>query len=79
LRCFFALWPDSSVRARLAHRADSVHLALGGRVMRPESLHVTLVFLGKLNEERRASAERLADSLRFHPFELAIDTWLLAA
>jgi 2'-5' RNA ligase len=46
LRLFFALWPDTATRARLAEWAHAIHRASGGRAMRPENVHLTLAFLG---------------------------------
>lgn len=49
-RLFFALWPDEPT-ARAAHRAaQGIAEKVGGRVMRPESLHLTLAFLGQVDE-----------------------------
>lgn len=49
-RLFFALWLDEPA-ARAAHRAaQGIAEKLGGRVMRPETLHLTLAFLGQVDE-----------------------------
>ncbi len=45
-RLFFALCPDSATRARLARAGAVLHRGWGGRPMRAENLHMTLVFLG---------------------------------
>lgn len=62
-RLFFALWLDEPA-ARAAHQAAcEVAERTGGRVMRPESLHLTLAFLGNTPEERIAPLQRLAETL----------------
>lgn len=62
-RLFFALWLDEPA-ARAAHRAAcEVAERIGGRVMRPESLHLTLAFLGNTPEERIAPLLDLAETL----------------
>ena len=46
LRLFFALWPDAATRARLARAGAALHERWGGRRIRAENLHATVVFLG---------------------------------
>ncbi|HHJ14425.1 MAG TPA: RNA 2',3'-cyclic phosphodiesterase [Gammaproteobacteria bacterium] len=58
-RLFFALWPDTAVRARLARLAR-------GSCERPVpacNLHLTLVFLGSQDAGRRRCLERMAAGL----------------
>ena len=45
-RLFFALWPPEAVAEALRQWAILAHAGCGGRVMRPETLHITLAFLG---------------------------------
>jgi RNA 2',3'-cyclic 3'-phosphodiesterase len=49
-RLFFALWPNDAVRARLAAEVQT-HAALG-RAIAARNLHVTVLFLGAVAEER---------------------------
>lgn len=63
MRLFFALWPDDKVRARLAHWSRELHAVCGGRPMRPENLHITLAFLGNVEEAKVAEIERAADQV----------------
>jgi RNA 2',3'-cyclic 3'-phosphodiesterase len=51
-RVFFALWPDSDTRSGLAQAAKRLHAACGGRMPRPDHIHVTLVFLGDVARGR---------------------------
>ena len=48
-RCFFAVWPDADVRARLADWAEAARVSPPARRVPPASLHITLVFLGVLD------------------------------
>src|SRR5690606_22910547 len=52
LRLFFALWPSADDAARIAVWAHDAHAAVGGRIMRPETLHLTLAFLGATAAEQ---------------------------
>lgn len=62
-RVFFALWPDEPIRARLAREAELQHATYGGRRMRPDGLHVTLLFIGKLARARLPALQAAAAGL----------------
>jgi len=71
-RLFFALWPDAGVRGRLGGvmRGMPRH---GGRLLHPEDLHLTLVFLGRVEPEKAGCIERAARAVSCPPFELVVD------
>lgn len=52
MRVFFALWPNPSVRQGLQDVQREFHAVVGGRCMRAESLHLTLVFIGDVGSTR---------------------------
>ena len=52
MRLFFALLPDEPTREALARRALQAQRRCGGRRLPPESLHLTLVFLGQVPTDR---------------------------
>lgn len=60
MRLFFALWPDEGVRAQLAHWSRELKLQCGGRPTRAPNLHLTLAFLGAVEDSRIADVERAA-------------------
>ena len=64
MRLFFALWPPAATVAALAAWAKEAQVLTGGRVTRPESIHLTLAFLGDVAEERAEDAMRAARSVR---------------
>lgn len=70
LRLFFALWPNDAERTALASWQSSLHALCGGRVMRPETLHSTLVFLGAVVESRLETLCLAAQEVNFRAFEL---------
>jgi len=73
VRLFFALWPDDEVRARLERWSRELHALCGGRPTRPENLHVTLAFLGKVEEARVAEVERAAGEVAPRAVSLVLD------
>ena len=73
MRLFFALWPDDGVRAQLAGWSRELHALCGGRPTRPENLHVTLAFLGSVEEARVAEVERAAGTVRPRACPLILD------
>lgn len=69
-RLFFALWPDDPVRAGLAAWQPSLRELCGGRAMRPDTLHATLVFMGEVDESRLETLCLAAQEVDFRAFEL---------
>lgn len=51
-RLFFALWPDADTARALHARARQAGTACGGRIMRLDTLHLTLAFLGSVDTGR---------------------------
>lgn len=47
-RLFFALWPSEAERSALADATQAAVAAAAGRAIAPESLHMTLAFLGNV-------------------------------
>ena len=73
MRLFFALWPDEGVRAQLARWARELHAACGGRLMRSENLHLTLAFLGNVEDAGVAAVERAAAAVVPRAYSLTLD------
>ncbi len=71
-RLFLALWPDPGVRRGLLGIRDGLS-GFRGRPTHPEDMHITLVFLGQVEQQRRACVEQVAAAVRGRPFELQID------
>jgi RNA 2',3'-cyclic 3'-phosphodiesterase len=73
LRLFFALWPDDRARAKLTAYARATHERTGGRIMRPEGLHITLAFLGDVDAARLDALRDIAGSVAVQPFDWTLD------
>jgi 2'-5' RNA ligase len=74
VRLFFALRPDEGVRAQLAHWSRELHAVCGGRPTRGENLHLTLAFLGNVEDARAAEVGRAADEVAPRAATLVLDT-----
>jgi RNA 2',3'-cyclic 3'-phosphodiesterase len=72
-RLFFALRPDAGVRASLA-QLQRAYCQRGARVPEAANLHLTLAFLGMVDEERCEQACLAASALEGRGFTLEIDT-----
>jgi 2'-5' RNA ligase len=72
-RLFFALWPPAAVAQALGVLAADVARQAGGRATRPETIHLTLAFLGDVPLARQAELEAVARGVDATPFDLTID------
>lgn len=60
LRLFFALWPGDDVRRAMWQTGGRLHEVWSGRRMKPDTLHMSLVFLGDTPAERLDELRTLA-------------------
>lgn len=72
LRLFFALWPNETERAALAAWQPPLRQLCGGRAMRAETVHATLVFLGDVAEHRLEALHLAAQEVKCGSFELKL-------
>jgi 2'-5' RNA ligase len=72
-RVFFALWPNQQERAALAAWQADLHQLCGGRMMRTDTLHTTLFFIGGIEEQRLQALQLAAQEMAGLPFELRLD------
>ncbi|MEO7761748.1 MAG: RNA 2',3'-cyclic phosphodiesterase [Casimicrobiaceae bacterium] len=73
LRTFLALWPDVDMRAALAERALAAARMCGGRAPRPDTLHLTLVFIGATAPDRIDALQQLMDATVTPAFTLCFE------
>ena len=72
-RVFFALWPSPPLASALADVALAAAQRYGGRSSRPDTIHLTLAFLGEVPEAALPTLCALASEIKVSPFELVID------
>ena len=62
-RLFFAIWPDEAVQTRLRAAAREL-VSPGARAVAPDTVHLTLLFIGSADAARRACLEQAADGVK---------------
>jgi 2'-5' RNA ligase len=73
VRVFYALWPSPAVARALAVHARTLERAVGGRVTRTDSIHLTLVFVGDVAAGRLPELAAPPPGVTAEPFELSVD------
>jgi 2'-5' RNA ligase len=71
-RLFFALWPDDQTRLELVRLSQSIE-AKGFRPVRPQNVHVTLVFLGNVDAASELLIKDSITGISAKPFVLSFD------
>ena len=72
-RLFLACWPEQSLQATLYSLARRLQRKYGGRKISRQNIHLTLLFLGKVYQQKE---QQLRDRLRLldaREFELELD------
>jgi len=75
-RCFIALWPDAQARDQLdalARQLQKEHS--GSRRMHPDNLHLTLAFIGPLEEEAARRVAQMLLAVDVAPFCWTLDLY----
>lgn len=72
-RVFFAVWPNDAAAKALHSVARGAQRTCRGRLMRRETLHLTLAFLGDIPDERLAAARQVAGNIAGDAFEIRLD------
>lgn len=72
VRLFLALWPDAGVRRALVRQRDAWSAAAGTRLMRPDTLHLTLHYIGHVPRSRLAEI-RHGLKIPFAPFAFGLE------
>lgn len=71
-RVFFSLWPSPELRRKLHALAMQYQKRFGGRAMRAETLHLTLLFLGEVQRSKIEELRPRVDEMEFAPFSFCL-------
>jgi 2'-5' RNA ligase len=72
-RLFFALWPDNRQRDRLRDIINSVAKTVEGRPVDRRNWHITLPFIGDVEERHIPDIQELITQVEVEPFRLVFD------
>lgn len=73
-RYFFALWPDEDIRRQLEAVSDGLPGDCGRKV-RSENLHITLVFLGNIEDAVMERMRSVVDGIKCRTFTLTLNLY----
>lgn len=74
-RLFFALWPEAALAQALARWASPAQALCGGRLMRVDTLHLTLAFLGDISLDRVPAARAVLAELSWTSGAICLDRY----
>ena len=75
IRVFFALWPQAAIQRQLHTVANKYQAKCDARLMRAETLHMTLEFIGNINRSQLPKLISAADKVSAMPaFRLELNT-----
>lgn len=69
-RFFFALWPDNLTRKAIVKCRSQ--FSLSGQISAPSKLHITLLFLGRLNVNQQQTVIRQAEQITCPEFKICL-------
>ena len=72
-RLYFALWPDDGIRLQLSRYRLQLAREGNGHAVFPVTLHMTLAFLGDVDEALIPAVEKVADELPAAPFNYGVN------
>lgn len=71
---FFALWPDPAIQQKLHKIAEKYQPACNARVMRADTLHMTLQFIGNIERQQLPRMINAGSKITgITPFEIELD------
>lgn len=75
-RLFLALWPDTILRQKLAYLNESI-IDKGLKKVKPHNLHVTLVFIGNVDNSTEQAIRQQLTQIVAKPISIMFDQFTL--
>jgi RNA 2',3'-cyclic 3'-phosphodiesterase len=73
-RVFFALWPDDDTRKKIIQTFEQSSIEKGqGRIVHPDNLHITLHFIGNVNQKKLNCLHKAAQKVKAECFDLELN------
>jgi 2'-5' RNA ligase len=72
IRVFFAIFPEESVLVQLSHQAELLALTCGGRKVKLQHIHLTLLFLGYVAVDQIKVLQQIVNEISAKKFELIL-------
>lgn len=73
VRVFFAIFPNKRIQEQLVHLAESLEPICGGRKIKKQRIHLTLLFLGNINAHRIEALQQAMKMVTEKEFELSLE------
>lgn len=73
IRVFFAIFPNKFVQAQLAHQAELLEPTCGGRKVKMQHIHLTLLFLGNVAVHRIEMLRQAMKNVSAKEFEFNLE------
>ncbi|SFE73985.1 RNA 2',3'-cyclic phosphodiesterase [Nitrosomonas sp. Nm166] len=73
LRVFLALFPNKSVQTQLSDQADLLESICGGRKVKMQHIHLTLLFLGNITAHQVEVLQQAMNNISAKKFELNLE------
>ena len=73
-RVFFALWPDETIRKQIVMALEQSSIdKKQGRIVESNNLHITLHFIGNVNQKKLNCLHRAAQTIKATGFSFSLD------
>lgn len=73
IRIFFAIFPNKFVRTQLAHQAELLESTCGGRKVKIQHIHLTLLFLGNVAVHQIETLRQAMKNVSAKKFEFNLE------